>query len=287
MRKTALAAGAAATLLLAACGGGDDTAGGNGAGGGDGADGGGGAAGSLFGDAQELAGAATQSTADRMSYTFTLTTDIGGVTATGEGEGIHDGEDSRASVTMDMMGQQIETISIGTTTYTKMPAEMGGDPNRPWMKMDLAEDGDAAAAMLEYNDPATAMEWVEKAGEITGSEETTLDGEQVTHYTVDLDYQKMMDDFADLTGETPPEQLREIDATMPMEIWLNSDQLPVKLTMDMSEMMGQVAQQQGGGAEGVPDSAGMEMTYDNWGEPVDITEPPADQVMEMPTGLPN
>lgn len=280
MRKTTLVAGAAALVLtLSACGGGDDSAAGGGSG--DGSGGNGAAVGNLFKDAGALADAASQSTSAKKSAKFDMTMAFGGqeMTATGEGEF---GDEPKIAMKMSMPGggQQLETRMIGQTVYVNM----GGS----WMKSSMDELGQGGMQSAEMNDPTKLLEFAQKAGEITDSEETTLNGEPTTHYTIDLDFQKLAEEAGQLTG-ADAKMFEGIDAAVPMEVWLNSDELPVKLTMDMSEMMKQAAEKAGGAASQMAQGGmTMEMTYSDWGTPVTVEEPPADQVQEMPTGgMPN
>ncbi|GAA1215438.1 hypothetical protein [Prauserella alba] len=280
MRKTSLVAGVAALVLtLSACGGGDDNAAGNG-GSGDGNGGNGGASvGNLFKDAGTLADAASQSTSAKKTAKFDGTMSFAGQDMSYKGEGEFGGE-PKVSMTMSMpgSGQEVETRMIGQTMYMNM----GGT----WMKGDMAELGQAQSA--EMNDPTKMLEFAQKAGEITDSEETTLDGEQTTHYTLDLDFAKLAEEVGQMTGANKA-MFDGVEATIPMEIWLNSDDLPVKVTMDMSEMMKQVAEKAGGNASQMAQGGmTMEMNYSDWGAPVNVEEPPADQVQDMPSGgLPN
>jgi len=283
MRKTSLVAGAAALLLvLSGCGGNDSADGGNGNGNGGNGSGDAGAVGQLFSDAGQLADTASQNTSDKKSAKFDMVMKMGQQQITYDGEGEFTAE-PKVKMTMDMGGQKVETIMIGQTMYMQMG--QGGQ----YMKMDVGEltgqQGGAQAA--EMNDPTRLLEFAKKAGEITDSEETTVEGQQATHYTIDLDFAKMADEMGALTGAAG-EQLKGVDANVPMEVWLNSEDLPIKMTMDMSELMKQAMEQAGGGANQM--AAGgmtMEMNYRDWGTPVNIEEPPADQVQDAPAGLPN
>ncbi|MBB3663920.1 MULTISPECIES: hypothetical protein [Prauserella salsuginis group] len=280
MRKTSLVAGFAALVLtLSACGGGDDNAAGNGGSGDDGN--GSTSVGNLFKDASTLADAASQSTSEKKTAKFDGTMSLGGQDMTYKGEGEF-GSEPKVSMTMSMPGggQEIETRMIGQTMYMNM----GGT----WMKGDMAELGQGGAQSAEMNDPTKMLEFAQKAGEITDSEETTLDGEPTTHYTLDLDFAKLAEEVGQMTGANKA-MFDGVEATIPMEIWLNSEDLPVKVTMDMSEMMKQVAEKAGGNASQMAQGGmTMEMNYTDWGTPVNVEEPPADQVQEMPSsGMPN
>ncbi|WP_199432454.1 hypothetical protein [Qaidamihabitans albus] len=282
MRKTALAAsGFALVLALGACGGNEEGGTASPVG-----ESGSGSGTSLFADAQELVDAASQKTEQSKSSKFSLEMDMGGQQITASGEGLYDGANTAMSMTMDAQGQSMEMRFVDRTMYIKMPEEMSGSTGgKPWIK--ISPDGSDPMSqaigpmfdqMAEQNDPSKTLEQIQQAGTITNSEKTTLDGQDVTHYWIDLDFAKLADQAP---GNLTPEQVQQLAGKidkLPMELWLNGDQLPVQVTMDM----GAIAE-----AAGAPGQGGsMVMKYTDWGAPVDVQAPPADQVGEMPA-MPN
>lgn len=283
MRKTTtLAAGTAAlALVLGGCGGGDDSAdGGNGgSGGSEGGNGETGSVGNLFQDAGKLADTASQNTSDKKSAQFDGTMSMAGQKLTYDGEGEF-GKEPKIAMNIAMGQQKTETIMVGDTMYTQVGKNQ-------YMKMDAGQlTGQGGGAQTaEMNDPTKLLDFVQKAGEITDSEQTQVGGEDATHYKVNLDFQKMADEMGALTGGQAAQQLKGIDADIPMQVWLNNEQLPVKMTMDMSELMKQAAQKSGGQAQQMAQGGmTMEMNYSDWGKPVNVEEPPASQVQEAPAG---
>ncbi|MGH3517071.1 MAG: hypothetical protein ACRDQ7_06555 [Haloechinothrix sp.] len=272
MRKTLIAAGGLAlALTLGACGG-------NGIGG---------TASPVFDDAQSLAAAAKEQTADAKTSKFTFDMDVAGQKITGNGAGRYEAGNSAMTVIMDLGGQQMEIRYVGKTMYIKMPQAMPGmDPSKPWIKFAAGGD-DPYSQMLgdmdqliEQNDPSKILEQIGDAGTITESSETQLDGQDARYYKIDLDMAKLVDQ---LPGGLSEEMLTELEGTgvksLPVELWLNSDNLPMQFVMDMSELMKAVAQD-----TGQPAPSGksvITMKYTDWGAPVDIEAPPADQVSEF------
>lgn len=257
MRKALIAAGALAlALTVGACG--DDKKSGSPIGG---DNGGTGQTGGIFNDAQSLVDAAKEGTQNAKSVKFTMEGTTAGQTLKGQGAAVFDGANTKMSMTMDMMGQQIEVRLIGTTMYMKMPAGMpGADPSKPWMKLDLS--GMPGAGQIENSDPTKMLETMLAAGaEIKNSEQTELDGQQVTHYSIEVDTAKMMEKMGGASGQVPSGMEK-----MPMEVWINAENLPVQVEVDMA----------GQGK--------MTMKYSDWGSPVTVEEPPADEVGELPGG---
>ncbi|MFC4000450.1 hypothetical protein ACFS2C_21335 [Prauserella oleivorans] len=278
MRKTAMAAsGFALVLALTACGG--DDGGSN-----DSAVGGGEAGTNLFTDPAKLAEAASQQTAASKSSKFTMQMNMAGQQMSAQGEGSYAGENTAVAMTMDMAGQQMEMRFVDQTMYMKLPQQLSAQTGgKPWVKIS-AEGTDPLSQQLggqldqmaAQSDPSKSLEYVKQAGNIVSSEETTLDGQQVTHYTVELDFKKIADQMA--AGGLTQEQIAQLSGKidkLPMQLWLNSDQLPVQVSMDMTKIM----EAAGAGNQ----KAEMVMKYTDWGAPVNVEAPPASEVGELPS----
>lgn len=279
MRRTVLATGAVALVLaLGACGNvvqGTPTAAGQ-----QQVDTGQNGVSAAFSDANQLVAAAKAGTSKSKSAKFSMEGNFGGQATKASGQGRFDGDNSAMSMTMDMVGQQMEMRFLNKTLYVKMPAAAAA--GKAWIK--LSADGSDPMSkalggsldkMSGQSDPTQVLDQISKAGKITKSEQTTLDGKPATHYTVDVDFAKLADQQA--PGGLPAaaaEQLKGKNVHFPIDIWLNSDQLPVQIKMDMTPMMTAL------GAPGSAAAAGMVMTmhYSDWGTPVDVQAPPADQV---------
>lgn len=274
MKRTALvAAGMALLLTVGACGAKTGNAFGPTPAGQDGSI-------SLFGDAQQLVRAASAKTAEVKSAKFTYTEMVGSQQITGQGAGRFEGANSVMQTTMNYQGQTIEARLIGKTMYFQLPAEARVTVDgKPWAKISLdSGPGKAFGDMLdqtEQNNPANFLDQIQQAGTITKSEQSTLDGQPVSHYWVDLDFAKAMDK---MSAGLPKDKLRELAGkvkTIPLQIWLNADQLPVQISEDLTE----ITKASGGPMSG--QNVTMTMKYSDWGTPVDVQAPPADQVGEI------
>ncbi|WP_370944425.1 hypothetical protein AB5J62_35775 [Amycolatopsis sp. cg5] len=286
MRKAALVAGGAALVLaLTACGGKTD---GNGsaapAPGGEQKD----TISALFSDPIQLAEAAKAGTEKSKSAKFTMETGMGGLSIKGSGQASYAGGDSKMSMTMDMMGMQIEMRLVDKVVYMKMPEVMRQKKGftKEWAKVALddatasKEFGADFNEMMEQNDPSKFLDQIKAAGTIKKSEKTTLDGQPANHYSVDLDFAKMANNLPSGIPAEMVDQLKGKSLIIPMELFVNGDNLPVKVEMDMGAMMKEIA----AGAPQAQQMGEMKMTmkYSDWGAPVDVQAPPADQVGEMP-----
>ncbi|CAM2930109.1 hypothetical protein SAXI111661_09010 [Saccharomonospora xinjiangensis] len=266
MRTSVLAAGGVAlALALSACGGetsGTGLPGGNGSGD---------AGSTQFSDLSSLIASAQEQTNKSQSSKFSMEMEASGMKIQAEGQGRYAGQDTAMSMTMDMQGMSFDVIFVDNTMYMKMPEGMNADPSKPWVKM-TSEDaaamgGQSFDQMTEQNDPTKVLEQLEQAGgEIKNTKETEVNGQQATQYTVEVDLSKA---GALLGDESTAGSIPE-GTIIPVELYLNGDNLPVRVEMDMQSLA------QAGGAKIV-------MNYSDWGTPVDITAPPADQVGEMPS----
>jgi hypothetical protein len=275
MKKTALvAAGVALLVTVGACGAKTGNALGPAPAGQDGST-------SLFGTAQDLVRAASAKTGQVKSAKFTYVETLGSQQITGQGEGRFDGPNTAMRMTMNLEGEKVEARLVGNQMYFQLPANAReASAGKPWAKISLDTGAGRALGQMtdqaEQNDPAHFLDQIQQAGTITKSEQTVLDGQPVSHYWVDLDVAKALDK---LVGEAmPKDQLEKIAGqvkTIPLQMWLNADQLPVQITEDLGAVM------KAAGAPGAEQGMGFTMKYTDWGTPVDVQAPPADQVGEM------
>jgi hypothetical protein len=280
MRKTtfAVAAGAALALVLTGCGAKSDS----------GTASAGGAKPELglaapFGNVLELASAAKQGTEKSKTAKMSMDMSAGGKSETMQGAMSFNGVNSAFTMTMTGAEGPTEMRYVDKTLYMKVPASEAALGNgKAWLKIspDATDPlsqafSKAMSQASDQGDPSRVLDQVAKTGRIVSSDQTQLNGEQVNHYVVELDVDKAVDQF---TGQLPAEvkakmteQLKGKNIKIPAELWINKDQLPVQVTMDQGPMM----QALGAGAAG---SSKTTVKYSDWGSPVDVTAPPADQV---------
>ncbi|MGH3438698.1 MAG: hypothetical protein ACRDRN_19790 [Sciscionella sp.] len=166
-------------------------------------------------------------------------------------------------------GMGTEMITLNDITYMKgLPTSNG----KPWIKID-PNGTDPLSKMLgpmlrssqQFSDPTKLLTLAKQAGTINKISDDQIDGEAATHYSITIDTQKML---AQMPG-SDMKKLAQAGAsalpkTYPMDVWINSDKLPVRFTM----------------AEPLPGSTKTTMRTDftDWGRPVTIAAPPANQV---------
>ncbi|SFW66123.1 hypothetical protein [Amycolatopsis australiensis] len=283
MRKTTLvAAGAALVLTLTACSGNSGTAEPAAAGSQTQAAG----LASPFTDAVQLASASKQGTEKSKSAKFSMEGSAAGQTLRATGAMAFDGANTRFSMTTTAAGQTTEMRMVDQVMYIKLPAEdqkqMGTDKSWAKISADGTDPisqamGSALSQSAEQSDPSKILEQISKTGRIISSDQTQLDGQQVNHYKVEMDVAKAIDQF---TSQVPAaargkltDMLKGKDVKLPAELWLDKDNLPVQVTMDQGPMMQALGAPAG--------ESKFTMKYSDWGTQVDVTAPPADQVVDL------
>ena len=243
--------------------------------------------------------AAPDAVADAGTATFTMTMEI-----TYEGEtvelvatGAYDNPADQMSMSMDM-GAMFEQLAAASGE--EVPAELGdgrmemvadGDTvymhfsvfevltgTSDWLSMsaeDLGTDAESLGLGASASDPTKLLEslrGVHGEPEVVGQEE--VGGVATTHYHATMS-------LADALAQVPEDQRAEVeaalddlaegsDAEIPVDVWIDGDGLPRRVTMDMGGAMDAIA----------PGGGGVTMTieFSDYGEPVDIQVPSPDEV---------
>ena len=209
---------------------------------------------------------------------MTITADAAGQKITGAGDLKFGSADSAIAMEMTTAQGSVSMVFVENVLYMKLPQEL--EPGKPWVKVDPNSDSVLAKALSSLNeslsknaDPRAALKVFENSGEVTTSKDEQLDGRKTTHYTITVDVRKMADNQAD-----PAQKKAMQDAIaggmkdFPVDVWVDEAGLPVRFAMDAPAPDGK------GGLTSVK----MRVDYTDWGRPVDIAPPPADQTTEPP-----
>jgi hypothetical protein len=278
MRKAGIALSAfALALTLGACGN-DGGSGGSSSGntGGDSGGGGSVAAASLA----DLAKSIGDQTAETNTAHMKLSADAAGQKLTGEGDLRMAADNAAMSMDMTTPEGTMSMVLLDNVFYIKLPQEL--EPGKSWLKIDANDKSNPMAQALggmteqmsKNADPRATLEQFEKAGEITDTKEEELDGKQTTHYTITVDVEKLAANQEDPTMKSAMDQAIQSGLKdFPVDVWIDEDDLPVRFTMDMPTP---------NPASGKTESVKMQIDYTDWGKPVDITAPAADEIAEFP-----
>jgi hypothetical protein len=228
----------------------------------------------------DLAKSIGDQTAETNTAHMKITADAAGQQLSGEGDLKMSGADAAMSMDMTTPEGTISMVLLDKVFYIKLPQEL--EPGKSWIKIDSTDDNPVAKAlggmteqMSKNADPRATLEQFEKSGEITSSKEEDLDGQKTTHYTITVDVEKMAANQEDPTMKSAMDQAIQAGLKdFPVDVWINEDDLPVRFAMDMPTP---------DPTSGQTTSVKMQIDYTDWGKPVEVTAPPAEQVAEIPT----
>ena len=246
-------------------------------------------------DALQLISASADATTSAgsalMSMEMEMETPEGGFSMTAEGGTDFETRQGEMTMQMDMpaaagMGSmEIEVVMDGLVMYMKYPEMLMGQMpgGKAWVRMDLealAEGSGMDMGSLMQSggsDPAQMLEWLRGVSgdvEVVGEEEVR--GVPATHYKGTMDFNKI--------AEQAPEELREtmkasVDAMveavgvseMPFDVWIDGEGRAVRFSQNYEFTKGATA-----GA-----SMSVVIEYFDFGAPVEIEIPPADETMDF------
>jgi hypothetical protein len=189
------------------------------------------------------------------------------------------GDPVAEKMTIDTPNGSEQVLLVDNVFYMQIPG-MQDLTNKPWIKIDPNDSSNPANqffvslinSIKENADPSQMIKNLEAGGTLTGTDTEQLNGQSTTHYKITVDIDKMIANQTDptmkqLLGMAEQQGLKNY----PVEVWLDAHGLPVQTTIDMPAL------------SGAPGSGGVStLTYTNWGAPVTIAAPPADQVGTMP-----
>lgn len=177
----------------------------------------------------------------------------------------------------------IQQVFVDKTIYMKIPmlTQLGG--GKPWMKISLADLGqesgmniDEILQQAQQMDPVQTTKLMAASKDAREVGKETIDGVETTHITGTYN-------VSESVAKLAPEQRAAFEKaakesgmdTMAFDLWVDDQQLPRKVTMKT--------------AQGAKVPLTISVVYRDFGQPVDITAPPASQVTdfsEMLKGMP-
>ncbi|ADJ49685.1 hypothetical protein AMES_7862 [Amycolatopsis mediterranei S699] len=223
-----------------------------------------------FDDARALADAATTATTSGGSAKFGTDVAVGSVRSKGQGQARFGAAGTAQVMTTDFLGEPVELRLVAGKLYAKVPEgardEVG--TGKPWVA--VAADGTdpfsqvlgaSLTQLAAQNDPAHTLGEIRTAGTIVAAERTDLSGVAAEHYRVDLDLARL---GTDLPAGLPADAAGRVGGKFPVELWLDETHRPLQIVLDLSPIL------QG--------EARITTRYTDWGTPVDVQPPPADEV---------
>lgn len=166
-------------------------------------------------------------------------------------------------------------ILLGGDAYIKLPPGTlpGG---KSWIKISRTGNDPMSkmfASMIDMMKQTGSIEHSVKligdAGSITASQAERIDGTDAVRYAIAIDLDKASASTTDQTLKTAYKTLTSAGVkTFEYLLWVNNRDLPVKMMMDQHIPT----------PDGKTTTMKMSMTYSDWGKPVTITAPPANEI---------
>lgn len=193
-----------------------------------------------------------------------------------------------AQIGVSISGGQVPTSITGAADFTTTPPSFQMEVNDPtqgkqtliladgalyfpapgqegkFLKTDL-KDSPLGGAGANFLDPKASIGVLEKG--ITSASlnpDEDVDGESLDHYTLQVDSKALLEGSGTSGEQLPPGSLPK---SVTYEIYIDGDGLLRKVTTDLGAAGGNV-----------------DVTYDHWGDPVDIAVPKPSQIVTTPGG---
>jgi hypothetical protein len=219
-----------------------------------------------YATAADLAEKVSSATQDKGSARMTFDMGVAGQAITGTGAFAGKGADTKLQMSMNAGGQGgIEMVLLDRNIYLKVPGSPGG---KPWMRSSLdGAFGKQFGGLGDQADPSKQFDQLKTAGTLSGATPDTVDGTPATKYTLTLDAAKLA------AAGTPEQQatnkalVEQGVKTIDMQIWVGDDNLPLRVSTS-TPVQGQTTT--------------IDIHYSDWGKPVDIAAPPADETADAP-----
>ena len=181
---------------------------------------------------------------------------------------------------------KLEAIQDGDTAYVKFPLIADQLPaGKTWIKGDAKTLSSADAGQLKQfgsfagTDPRDVLGLLKAvSGSITAVGSDKIRGVETSHYRATIDTAKL----AQLVPAAQRQSLGGLDQTarqagvtaLPVDVWVDADQLVRKLSIDLD------AKQPG---TGMAVKASLVVELYDYGTPLDLKLPPADEVVDAAT----
>jgi uncharacterized protein involved in high-affinity Fe2+ transport len=180
-----------------------------------------------------------------------------------EGDARLEARDSALRMSMEgpAFGGKARLVMVDETLYLSIPGMVqkgsfvavdAKDKNNPMAQAfgDMTKSMDPQQMFAGFDAGLKDVEFLEKE---------KVDGEQMEHYEVTLDFRAA----AKATGQQIPQKAPK---TIDYDIWLDGDDLMRRVSFEIQDVA-------------------MDMTMSDWGEPVDIKAPPPAKVQQAPGQL--
>ncbi|HEY2700489.1 MAG TPA: hypothetical protein VGJ45_33860 [Pseudonocardiaceae bacterium] len=195
-------------------------------------------------------------------------------------------------MTTSIMGMDLEVRFIDGVEYIHAPTQLlGKDGGKPWVKLDLNEVakqklGQSLDQLTSGTptDPSQMLSYLRGMGSVTDKGPDTVDGVQTEHYLAEMNVSELARNEHLTADQTAQIQKVLGEGQVPMNLWIDGQnrlrQLKYAQNMDLGAMTGQTT---GPGAGSVALEETLKLS--DFGVPVNVTAPPADQTEDALAAL--
>jgi hypothetical protein len=188
-----------------------------------------------------------------------------GIPLTANGVAKFDDQTVAADVTSSTPVGPVQVIIVDGDVYVKGLTK--GAAGKPWTK-NAGESKDIASA-LKQSDPRLALKMFSDVGTLKPVGSETINGVSATHYSVTVELAKLAKKFPDLASVLN-ELIKQGIKTQDVQLWVDSQQRPVRIVTS--------AEIPNPAKPGSKITSNQTVDFTDWGAPVTIQAPPADQV---------
>jgi LppX_LprAFG lipoprotein len=168
----------------------------------------------------------------------------------------------------------IDTVITGNVLYMRSSVfgQLGLPANKQWVKLDLGQLAQQSGVDLSSlantsPTPASALSYLRGASRVREVGREAIDGAETTHYKVTVDLEKAVSRSDSITQEALRRVIQSSGTkTLPIDVWVDSQGLVRK-----------VLYAQRAGANNVR----VTMDLHDYGKPVTVKPPPADEVVDF------
>jgi len=243
----------------------------------------------------------TEAGTAKVAMTFALTGVPGLGSATLNMDGAIDASNQRSSFSLDLsqltsalpaseqagvsaiLGSgKMQVVTEGSDVYVQLgnlSALLGATTGQSWLKIP-ADSGAAGAMGAPLGDGTEILKLLDQAGGVHAVGSEQVRGVDTTHYQGTLDLASALAEVSADERAKAESQLGKVGidpstATVPVDVWIGHDDLVRRVQVGVSDLQATTPSTDGdlGGT--------MTMEFFDFGQPVDITVPPADQVLEV------
>lgn len=158
-------------------------------------------------------------------------------------------------------------VMLDGIVYLKSADEMV--PGKPWVRVDPEQELEGMGALLrifarqmvQSSDPARSLEEHQSAAEITTAEAEDVDSTQTMRYDIEVDLKALLDTVEGMDRLLIQTSIDLGIDTVAYSMWLDGRDLPLRITTESASPQGNMVE--------------STLTYSDWGESVEIGEPPA------------